>query len=258
MNPESLLRIFAFILVSICCPIGARCPLPSEMGDAIGNCVRKQILLKNKSAFIGIDMERLRVMCSEFYTTMRCLSELAASCPEQSARLIETRINSQQDFPHKELMHQLCSTQDLYEKYSLHFFCISGHKKKLHQCFHTFEKSIEPFVNSHDMTAQVCRPVDSLMSCMDSVMTSSCSGEATDLLRALVGPLMPHGVDIATCPAITGQDKKHQTKSPEKTSPEHYKVLYDNNSSSTLGSLPAMAFVLIACFTNLLARAWNR
>jgi len=255
MTPDSLLPTLAFILVSICCPILAQCPRPAEMGDAINGCVRSQILLKNKSAFIGIDMERLRVMCSEFYTTIRCLSELAASCPEQRARFIEIRINSQQDFPHKELMHQLCSTQDLYEKYSLHFFCISGHKKKLHQCFRTFEKSIEPFVNSHDMTAQVCRPVDSLMSCMDSVMSSSsCSGEATNLLRTLVGPLMPHGVDVATCPAITGDYSKVQTKSPEKTSPEHYKVLYDNNSASVPAHFPWMSFVLITSFTHFVAR----
>ena len=53
----------------------------------------------------------------------------------------------------------------------------------------------------------LCRPVDALMTCMDSVMTSSCSGEATNLLRTLVGPLMPQDVDVTTCPAITGEHK---------------------------------------------------
>ena len=54
---------------------------------------------------------------------------------------------------------------------------------------------------------QLYRPVDALMTCMDSVMTSSCSGEATNLLRTLVGPLMPQDVDVTTCPAITGERK---------------------------------------------------
>jgi len=256
MNPESIFRIFAFILVSICCSIGANCPLRSEMNEAIHGCVRRQVLLKNKSAFIGIDMETLRVMCSEFHATMSCLIKLASSCPEQSARFIEDGINAQPHFPHKELMHQLCSTQDLYEKYSIHFFCISGHKKKLRQCFHTFEKSIEPFVNSHDMTAQVCRPVDSLMSCMEAVMASSCSsGDPTKLLRSLVGPLMPHGVQVASCPAITGEERKVETKSPENTSPEHIKMVYDNNSSPLLRHFSPASFVIISCFLHLLIRA---
>lgn len=253
MNSESLLRIFAFILVSICCPIVGKCPMPSEMGGAINSCIRRQILLKNKSAFIGVDMERLRVMCSEFYTTMTCLSKLVTSCPEQSARFIEIQINSQNDFPHKELMHQLCSTQDLYEKYSIHFFCINDNKKKLQECFHTFEKSIEPFVNSHDMTAQVCRPVDSLMTCMESELTS-CSGNPKNLLRALIGPLMPHGVDVAACPAMAGGENKLKAKSQEKTSPEHYKVLYDNNNSSSSQNQPLTSFVFTLCFMHMFVR----
>jgi len=250
MNPESLLRIFTFILVSICCPIVGKCPLPSEIDGSINSCIRRQILLKNKSAFIGVDMETLRVMCSEFYATVTCLGKLVTSCPGESTRFIESRINSRHGFPHKELMHKLCSTQDLYEKYSIHYFCISNNKKKLQGCFHNFEKSIEPFVNSHDMTAERCRPVDSLMSCMESELTS-CSGDPKSLLRALVGPLMPHGDDVAACPAIAGGENKLKAKSPEKTSPEHYKVLYDNNSSQ---NQPFASFVFVTCFMIVLAR----
>lgn len=254
MNLESLLRIFAFILVSICCPIVGQCPSPSELGGAINSCIRRQVLLKNKSAFIGVDMERLRVMCSEFYTTLTCLSKLVTSCPEQSARFIEIKINSLHDFPHKELMHQLCSTQDLYEKYSIHYFCIHNNKRKLQECFHTFEKSIEPFVNSHDMTAQVCRPVDSLMSCMESEL-SSCHGDPQNLLRSLIGPLMPHGVDVTACPALSGQQSKPKAKSQEKTSPEHYKVLYDNNSNSSSNKHhPIASFVFTVGFLHLFLR----
>lgn len=254
MKSGTFLRFVSFLLVSISWPIRAKCP--DNLEEKVQECIKKQTPLKDRSSIIGIDMERLRIMCSEFHATMRCLGHIVNKCPEHTASVIESSINSKEELPHQQLMHKLCSVSDLYEKYSLHFNCIDRHKGRLRQCYQTFEKSMEPFVRSHDMTSQVCSPVSSLMSCMDASVASSCNPDSVTLLRHLVGPMMPHGVAVEACPAITGEEAKKVT-SPAKAITERYKVLYDPVNKASL-AVPSswMTFVCFSLLPGLINRWW--
>ena len=69
------------------------------------------------------------------------------------------------------------------------------------------------------------------MTCMESELTS-CSGDPKNLLRALIGPLMPHGVDVAACPAMAGGENKlkvgYELKYKQNSDCDHLESIFFN------------------------------
>ncbi|XP_046354394.1 uncharacterized protein LOC124133855 [Haliotis rufescens] len=258
---RTLLAALTVVCTLVVCGVKGECP--QDVKSQAYSCFTdyssqyQNMQYSQRKMCCGVDVETLRAFCSSFVQAMQCLDHLKGRCPAEKHKLID---QTKQNLKGAEQgLRDLCSDDNIYEKYARHQNCFALQGYVSEDCLTKYmNNSIRLMSKVNRKTIdELCRDMRNAMNCIKPNIQAMCGVEASKLVEILIKPMVR---DSAQCDYNIIHIES--TEKPQQHQPGHtpssmddknkYKSKYitdnGNGASSLVTSqrLPAALTVLLS------------